>query len=94
MYSGPSCFSSRLWRVAISWAVYSDIRGLTSSKGFVIVFPPVLRCCSPGLQKSVKALVEELKSNIRRHLEVIAEQIDEAATFTLIETLRIVGCRV
>jgi hypothetical protein len=51
MYSGPSCFSSLLERVAISWAVYSETRGLSSSKGLDIVFPPELRCCSPGLRK-------------------------------------------
>lgn len=47
MYSGPSCFSSRLARVAISWAVYSLTRGLASSNGLVAV--AVARCWSPGL---------------------------------------------
>lgn len=30
--------------------MYSEIRGLTSSKGLDVVLPPELRCCSPGLR--------------------------------------------
>jgi hypothetical protein len=44
MYSGPSCLSSRLCSVAISWAVYSDMRCFGSSKGLAM-----LACCCPGL---------------------------------------------
>lgn len=58
-YSGPSCFSRRDCSVAISCAVYSETRGLASSKGLTIVV-----CWSPGLQRREGRYVSQLEISI------------------------------
>lgn len=55
-YSGPSCFSRRDCSVAISCAVYSEMRGLASSKGLAIMV-----CWSPGLHRRESQDVSQLE---------------------------------